>query len=493
MEFSRKPLDFEMPTLCGPFFAVPNADDYEVRFPVLKYLNEHESATLPDADASPLARDALRRLRMEARSRFAENGRANDLDPSSVETSTLLPAAYWYASGLPYYEDEIRTQAMQRLRVLFRDHLLLREHFEEALVPEITAGTCMVFNPLKQDDLAARELVRLNELLLEAVWAYIHYSGDFALARERWALLRRLLTHRQSGWAQFGAGRGVELGRHAPPVIAFGRLAYLAGDLQEYHRACGLLARELVLHYVKEQDLTWFRNNQPWHSLEPLRGEIYLTHVQPGAAGWQMDGPAFPAEASERLYERRWFRFLGTGVSRFYRERLQTGTERELARLSEQWDPARRAADQPHEFPSLVRLQGFLSSLAATNVSNIATPEELSGTPSGVIASCIAMLRATQPVRHERLIPGAPLSPFLGQADAAQPHVAMVHELTSDNSVGATSAWPRILWSGWKTPTGHAWNFGEVRAGTPEQPGTQESLPVNRNAVLRVIRPEASR
>jgi len=61
-----------------------------------------------------------------------------------------------------------------------------------------------------------------------------------------------------------------------------------------------------VHHYVKQRGADYFRKNQPWHSMELMDDEVYLTNLWDDVAGWQIEGPNYPRQASERQYNNRW-------------------------------------------------------------------------------------------------------------------------------------------------------------------------------------------
>jgi hypothetical protein len=127
-----------------------------------------------------------------------------------------------------------------------------------------------------------------------------------------------------------------------------------------------------------------------------------------------------------------------------------------------------------------------------TELANVAMPEKFSGPPSGVIASCIAVLRASHPARYERLIPGAAASPFVAglEREVAGPNTHLVQnavtELRDKDTKEPTPIWPRVSWWGWKTATGVTWSFGQVTAST-NVPGKTETIPLNWNTRVTVF------
>ena len=277
------------------------------------------------------------------------------------------------------------------------------------------------------------------------------------------------------------------------PCVAMARMAYHVGDLDTYNYACYMAAREFVHHYIKQLGSDYFRKNQPWHSMEPMDEEVYLTNLWGDVAGWQIDGPHYPAKTGERQYNNRWVRFKDPDVGRFYRDYLFLDVKNELDRLGKRWEPKRRFHNDSHIMPSLVQLRSLLLDESPAELSAIATPEQFTGPPSGVIASCLAVIRASHAERRVRLISGEMASPFVTglQREVIGPNVYLVNAIQTRNAGAKDSSteftWPQIMsWKSWKTPTGGRWTFGSVVPGsnpTPGQPRVQ-ALNWNSQAVI---------
>jgi hypothetical protein len=398
VQFSKIPRDFELPTPYGPFFAVPDADAYEMTFSVLRYVNETEAPALPvPAGAPEVVGQALDRLRESARGKFPSADRYDHDHGGMGNFCWAIQGDQWYAKALPYYDATTRSNAVASLGRYFRDEVLVADRFKEREYP---AGSGRRYLILEGPGIGSWGVLgdagKFAANLLQSVWAYAHYTGDHALVRERWPLIRRLFTlPAQTRWVGFGRDEIAELGDKAPSAAAFARLAYLAGDLESYEYGCAVFARELVHHYVQQRGAArWFRENQPWHSDEALDEEIYLTNLWGDLAGWQLDGPAYPAQTGERQFDNRWVRFQDLDVARFYREHLLADVRTEFARLDARWEAKRAYTDDSHILPSRVRLHSFLLQESATNLARIATPDRFRGPPSGVIASSLAMVRA---------------------------------------------------------------------------------------------------
>jgi hypothetical protein len=143
--------------------------------------------------------------------------------------------------------------------------------------------------------------------------------------------------------------------------------------------------------------------------------------------------------------------------------------------------------------PSLVQLRSLLLNETPAELANVTTVDKLSGPPSGVIASCISVLRTSHPVRFERLIPAAPASPFVAglEREVIGPNVHLTQNAVTESRHATTkqtnAIWPRVSWWGWKTPTGALWNFGQVIPST-NAPARAEDIPLNWNTRVTVQR-----
>lgn len=485
VRFDRAPMDFDLPTPYGPYFGVPGAEGYAMTFPVLRYLHETEAPALPvPPDAPAVVAAALKRLQDTARAKFPDGLRYR-YDHGGLENFCwAILGDQWYAKALPYYDAVTRSNAVAALGRYFREDVLVEERFVEREFPR---GSGRRYLLLEGPGIGSWGVLgdagKFSANLLQTLWAYAHFTGDHALIRERWPLIRRLFTTgAQIRWVGFGRDEIAELGDEAPPAAAFARLAYLAGDRDAYAYGCGVFARELVHHYVKQRGARWFREQQPWHSMEVIDEEVFLTNLWGDLAGWQMDGPRYPETTGERQFRNRWVRFQDLDVARFYRDHLRADVRQELSALAGQGEERRRFTDDSHILPSLVRLHSFLLQAAVTNLAAMASPEDFAGPPSGVIASSLAMVRAAQTPRYERLIPAAPpLDPVPGVVrDVPGPNPHLVQKVVFPEGRGG---WPRLVWWGWTTPTGAPWSFGEVRAGSTEAPGPVRTEPVSWNTL----------
>ena len=459
VQFSKPWFDLDYATPYGPYFAVQGVDDFDTTFPVLHYVNETEASDPPPTNAHPAVGAALAKLRQIATQelaipdRFAGPGADDSHDSVSVAV---------YAKALPFYDDATRDKAAASLA---RYRGTLRRFLRDG-------------PPGKLDS-------------AQHIWAYAHFTGDWDIIKGHWPTLRaRTSVSGELQWAGFGRAGHAGLGDGASHCAAFARLAYKVGDMDSYNYACYQFARELVHLFVKQRGADYFRQLQPWHSMEFMDDEVFLTHVSGDNRGWMLDGPKFPATINERLFEKRWERFQDADVARFYRDYLRDDVRREMNWLQHRWEPKRRSHNDTHGLPSLVQLRSLLLNQGPAELAAVATPEQFTGPPSGQIASCLAVLRTSHPTRYERLIPPGEASPFVAgiERETIRPNPGLVVEIESEQrGAGATPGkpeWPRLVWPGWRAPTGAAWTFGQIRASTNGSPIRIRSIPLNWNTRL---------
>lgn len=506
VSFSKPVRDFEIATPYGPFMGAENVDEFDTTFRVLRYVHETEApaaeavgqSRAPGADGKaargpandPLARAAWERLQAVARQTFREAA-----GPQQIGAG--LAAAGWWARTLPYLEEPARGLVLASLRRSFREQVLVPERLRSFEDPKGSGRVLRsLVTPRAPSGTALAELVAANAGVLEALWTYAHFSGDWALVRERWELVKRLsLAIPDASWAGFGRHGAAPSGDPAAACLTLARLAYRAADLDTYHYACYLFARELVHHHVKQRGAAWFRQHQPWHSMTPLAAGVRPSHVEGDAAGWQFGDPRDSASSDGGPAGSRWMRFNDPDVGRFYRDHLRAEVKQELDRLQSRLSPGQWAVNDPEDRPSLVQLRSLLLNESPAELARMAAPEQFAGTPAGVAASCLAMLRAAQPVRYQRLIPVASPSPFVAglERDVPGPNPGLTHAMRfmagAASLVSSQPAWPRIAWPRWTTATGQPWTFGQVAPVRRGSPAAAEAAPLNWNCQALIYPP----
>jgi hypothetical protein len=474
VKFSKPPMDPDMFTVFGPYMGIEGVDQYDAVFSVLKYINEMESPA-PASD-DQIAKAALERLRKTSAEKFRDPGKYQYDHGGMNNFCWAIMGDQWYAKAIPYYDAKMRDIAIASLRKYFHDDVLVKERFVEREWPRGSGQRWLILEgPGIGSWGELGDAGKFSSNLMETLWAYAHFTGDWDLVRQRWKMVNRLFCMPQEcNWLTFGRAAIAELGDEAAPPLAYARMAYRVGDMDGYAWGCYIFARELVHHYVKQRGAEYFRLRQPWHSLEFMDEEVYLTNLWGDVAGWQIDGPNYPAKTGEPQYTNRWVRFKNEDVGRFYRDYLKDDVRKELEVLSRRWDAKRMYVNDSHIMPSMVQLRSLLLDELPSELAKVARPEKFGGPASGVIASCVSALRTAAPVRYQRLIPpGEPTAfvtglerlPVRGSALAV-----MIETSVSDKDKKRQPAWPLVRWWGWKTPSGATWNFGRVkpiRVGAP--------------------------
>ena len=490
VEFSRPVMDFSLFTPYGPYMGVENVDSFDATFKVLQYVNETEAYDPQQTTNHPTVQAALDRLRQTAHEKFHRSDKY-EYDHGGLENFCwAIMGDAWYAKGLPYYDEPTRTNALASLRKYFREDVLVTNRFKLREFPKGSGRTYYILEgPGVGSGGVLGDAGKFSANLLETLWAYAHFSGDWDLIKQRWDLVKKLFcTPAETRWVSFGRDAIAELGDEAAPCLAMARMAYKVGDMDTYNYACYIFARELVHHYVKQRGAAYYRLHQPWHTMEVMDEEVYLTNLWGDIAAWQIDGPNYPAKSGERQYNNRWVRFKNEDVGRFYRDYLQEDVRRELDVLRDRWPAKRRFDNDSHIMPSEVQLRSLLLNETPAQLAALATPEQFSGPPSGVIASCIAVLRTSHQTRYERLIPVGEPSPFVAglERDVSGPNPYLAQairtRLEEKNDTQTQPTWPEVTWwKSWRTPSGQRWTFGQVTPERNGKPAVLRKAPLNWN------------
>lgn len=118
------------------------------------------------------------------------------------------------------------------------------------------------------------------------VWRQAHVSGEWDSARQRWPALREAFRQRASfNWIAF-AGLDVSPLEQAANALGAARLAYRLGDADTYAAACASFARSLTQLCAQQRGLNYFREQQPWRSMEPIG--VHASLVTLRLNGWQL-------------------------------------------------------------------------------------------------------------------------------------------------------------------------------------------------------------
>ncbi len=396
----------------------------------------------------------------------------------------------WYAKALPFTASETKAIALASLRKYFHEDVLVTNRFK---LREFPKGSGRTYYILEGPGIGSWGVLgdagKFSANMLETLWAYAHFTGDWALVSNRWDIVKKLFcTPAETRWVGFGRDAIAEMGDEAAPCLAMARMAYKVGDMDTYNYACYMFVRELVHHYLKQRGADYYRRHQPWHSTESMDEEVYLTNLWGDIAAWQIDGPNYPAKGS-RQHKNRWVRFKDADVGRFYRDFLMADVKAELDLLQARWEPKRKYNNDSHGMPSMVQLRSLLLNESPAQLAAVATPDQFTGPASGVLGSCLAVIRASRPVRYQRLVSPASPSPFVAglerEVSGPNPYLAQAVEFNIEDKQAKTNhvIWPQVRWwRSWKTPAGHPWNFGRVTPDLTNAPVAARAVPLNWNS-----------
>jgi len=491
LTISHRWADLDLFTPYGPYLAIEGADSFDATITALQYVNETEATEPPDPITHASVGTALEILRGIGRKQFADAGRHATDQGASDDLSRVSENCGWYARALLYFDNDTRTNALAALRAFFHEVILVTNRFTAREFPQGSGRVHLELRePGSHSPAGPGGTGNLNAALLETLWTYAHFSGDWDLVRARWPLVKQLFTTPAAArWTGFGADGHVAIDG-AAHCAAFARLAYQAGDMDAYDYACSMFARQLVLVFLKHRGAQYFREHQPYRSMEFMGEAVFLSQLQEEAGGWQISGPNYPPGASEGLFKKRWLGFRDFDGARFHREYLKDEVRREL-----DWLAARQDTHDPFRMPSFTQLRSLLLNESPTELAAVAASGQFSGLPAEVIASCISVLRTSRPTRYERLIPGGAPSPFVAGLEREgigprSPFLTSVHPAVATASAGTTTnGWPQLTWKGWRTDRGAPWSFGQVTPVREGKPKKTEIVPLNWNTRVLVFSP----
>jgi hypothetical protein len=339
------------------------------------------------------------------------------------------------------------------------------------------------------------------------VWSYAHYAGDWGIAARRWDFLRRCNTNAVNmDWKAMGRMSNAETGEHARPMLAFARLAYLAGDMDNYYYGVYCFVRELLMLHVKMRQVggVYFRDRQPYTNYEagPMPKWALPNHVLGEAAGWIVDATEYtPIEGrfrgSEVQTDNRWVRFSSEDVARFWREHLreQITEELEAKRSGEFKTHVKPVFEKASYGSSLIRLYSYMLDTPAEKLAELFPPEEWNWRldNNGSLMMALSVVRAAVPREYNRLIPrDCPPSGFVTGLPR-QPVTCGWRGLlmfTWPEKEGVD--WPRARWYrrggskvGTKTPH---FSFGRIAPISRRNPRETETRQLNWTTKLTIYR-----
>lgn len=498
MTLSRPVRDPQVFTPYGPWLGVENSDGYEVRFPLLRYVHETEQPQIPDENAPAATKAALAWVRQRLSEKFRTTDWQQIWDHGGAGNYCWqVMGDRWYAKALPYLSPEVRDRVAGALKGYVQEYVLREEHYKPF------RGMLLLVGPGIGTWGGFDDAGKFSSNLLETLWCYAHFTDDWDTTAQHWDTIKKLfITPLECDWKSFGRYAIAEMGDEAAPPMCMARMAYRVGDYDTYAFACCIFVRELVHHYIKQVGGHYFRLHQPWHSLEFMPEEVYLTNLWGDVAGWQIDGPTYPKQTGERQFTNRWVRFSSEDVARFYRDVLPGEVRAEMDVLTERsktgQTPYRIAEDTAHIASSIVRLRSLLLNEPPQDLAVLAPPETWRlGRSADGAALCLSFIRTSAPARPTRLIPPQRRTAFvLGLERAVSESFPGLVEAVETKAGGRDKPkeahFPVLRWWGWKPPkpaeglpASEWWGFGQVAlpGRTPQQ---VQTVRLNWNATAHV-------
>ncbi|HPD16155.1 MAG TPA: hypothetical protein PLE19_14470 [Planctomycetota bacterium] len=438
-------------TAFGPYVGAHDTDSLDITMKVLQHTNELERLDVP-ASPGPEQQKALEMIVSAMKGKFRSPWQFFYDHGDRGNYCWNIVADVWYSKALPFVPEELRTTAKSSLWAYMAG---------DVLVPYSPFhGKYLLHGPGIGSWGTWGDAGKFSANALQAIWAYGHYSGDWALLRDRWDLIKRyFITPEEANWAFFGRAAIAEMGDEAPPCSAYARMAWALGDHDEYLFGCYMFARELVHHYVKQLGGQLFYENQPYNRLSAMPPHIYPTNLWGSTLGWQVDGPIWGD--GEHQSANRWVRFHDPDLGRFYCDHLANPVRKELEWYADAGRQDNKAVfnihnyknwftkDDAHIMTSLARVRSFVLGEPYEALNKVVPLDNYKGVGGpGRIAVAYAYLRSMAPVKHERLVPKdvAPSPAVLGLQRSGPEE----HQTTAQICYGGLKLEP--LWGRWPMP-----------------------------------------
>ena len=464
MTFSAPIDDPEYFTAFGPFVGAHDVDRLEISMQVLRYIHEMEWPSAPEIPAAN-QRQASDLIAAGVSSKFPNSWQFIYDHGSRSNFCWNIVGDVWYSRGLPLVPASLASRAKKALSIYMSNDVLRPQSPYH--------GKFILHGPGVGSWGEWGDAGKFMTSALEAIWAYGQFADGWPLVRERWPLIKRFfVTPEQADWASFGRYSIAEIGDEAAPCLAYARMAWAVGDLDEYLRGASMFARELVHLYIKQRAGRYFYEHQPYNQYSAMPPQIYPTDVWGSTRGWQVDGPLWGhLDSGEHQSANRWVRFHDPDVGRFYRDFLASDVKSELDwyenagrkkmpgvyRISSYQDWLR--LDNPHILPSLLRLHSLLLNTPLTTEELVQAARAPSGWGAADIALGYSIFRKLTPLKYVRVVPArVPASPFvigLGQNPDEFQTLNTVQDVRQDGlSIESR-------WQGWG-PSGQYLSFGFI-------------------------------
>ena len=121
-----------------------------------------------------------------------------------------------------------------------------------------------------------------------AAWQIAHGSNHWDSIAKGWPDLRAGFRERAATyWPAFASGNGRPPLDQTADALGAARIAYRLRDMDTYLVAAHSFARSLVQLSAQQRGLNYFREHQPWRSMEPIDSTAALTLMdQTGMEDW---------------------------------------------------------------------------------------------------------------------------------------------------------------------------------------------------------------
>jgi hypothetical protein len=239
-------------------------------------------------------------------------------------------------------DEATRATAIASLKKYFHEDVLVTNRFKLRQFPK---GSTNNYYILEGPGIGSWGVLgdagKFSANLLETLWAYAHFTGDWDLIRERWPLVKKLfITPVQARWVGFSRDEIAETTSRAVPGVA---RRHKVGDIINY--ACRFRARTGA-PLAEQRGAKYFRENQPWHSMEAMDEFISRTfgaHLAELAN--RRDEYRKPASVNSTIAGCASGRRRGAFLSRY----LKADVQREgLALLQTRWPEKHRWNNDSH-------------------------------------------------------------------------------------------------------------------------------------------------
>jgi hypothetical protein len=101
----------------------------------------------------------------------------------------------WYAKALAYMDDATRATAIASLKKYFHEDVLVTNRFK---LREFPRGSGHTYYILEGPGIGSWNVLgdagKFSANMLETLWAYAHFTGDWDLIRERWPIVKKLFV-----------------------------------------------------------------------------------------------------------------------------------------------------------------------------------------------------------------------------------------------------------------------------------------------------------